>query len=366
MEVEANPIRVINLSTMKNIKDSLDKLGRNRIWLAPLTNQQSHADGSASEEEINWLVARAKGGFGLVMTCASHVSKDGQVWPGQMGVFSDELLPGLKRLSNELREYNSVSIVQLFHGGRRSVKSVTGLEVISPSGLDGSKAMSESDIKRVILEFGEAAARSEEAGFDGVEIHGAHSYLISQFLSEDENKRTDDWGGSNRSRFLFEIIDEVRRRVSKEFIVGVRISPISYSRLTGIYFSNTIELLKKLDPAKIDFLDASLWNFKVADPENASAGSLIPQIRVNLNPMIPLVVAGMIVTKEDANEALSMGADAVALGKVAIGNADWPKRVLEQGLPPRLAPYSHKDLFDQSVSQKFIEYLKAYPDFIKT
>ncbi|MET0594969.1 MAG: NADH:flavin oxidoreductase, partial [Polyangiaceae bacterium] len=176
---------------------------KNRVVLAPMTNKQSHDDGSLGEEELRWLVSRAAGGFGVVMTCAAHVAKDGQGWAGELGVFDDSLLPGLTRLATELHEKGAVAILQIFHGGMRADRAASGIEPWSAVASDGVRAATEHDIARVIAEFGAAAKRAEKAGFDGIEIHGAHGYLITNFLSPHTNKRTDRYGGplENRMRF---------------------------------------------------------------------------------------------------------------------------------------------------------------------
>src|SRR5262245_57039859 len=146
----------------------------NRIVLAPLTNMQSNADGSLGEDEFRWLTSRADGGYGIVMTCAAHVARDGQGWAGELGVFDDALMPGLARLASALRDSGAASIVQIFHGGVRADRAVTGIEPWSASEGDGARAATCEDIHRVIGQFADAADRSKRAGFDGVEIHGAH------------------------------------------------------------------------------------------------------------------------------------------------------------------------------------------------
>ena len=166
---------------------------KNRFMLAPLTNCQSHADGSLSDDEFNWLRMRAVGGFGHTMTCAAHVMKSGQGFPGQLGIFDDALLPGLTRLANAIREAGSVSSVQLYHGGMRSPADIIGHQPWCPSDNAEFKAraMTVSEIEQSIEAFIKGAERAEKAGFDGVELHGAHGYLLCQFLSGETNQRTD-------------------------------------------------------------------------------------------------------------------------------------------------------------------------------
>src|SRR6056300_527387 len=143
---------------------------KNPFMLAPLTNTQSFEDGCLSDDEFNWLVMRSKGDFGMTMSCASHVQEIGKGFPGQLGIFDDIHIEGLKKLTEKIKSYNSLAVAQLHHAGMRS-----------------------------------AAVRAKKSGYDGVEIHGAHGYILCQFLSSAINKRNDEYGGSleNRSRIIF-------------------------------------------------------------------------------------------------------------------------------------------------------------------
>jgi 2,4-dienoyl-CoA reductase-like NADH-dependent reductase (Old Yellow Enzyme family) len=201
---------------------------KNRFMLAPLTNTQSHADGTLSDDEFRWLTMRAQGGFGLVMTCAAHVQAQGQGFPGQLGVFSDAHLEGLTRLATALRAAGSLSAVQLHHAGMRSPAALIGTTPLCPSERGtGARAMTTAEVEQAIEDFVLAAERAERAGFDGVELHGAHGYLLCQFLSSEINHRDDRFGGSleNRARPLFDIIAGIRARCRPDFQLGVRLSP---------------------------------------------------------------------------------------------------------------------------------------------
>ena len=184
---------------------------KNRFMLAPLTNTQSHVDGTLSDDEYNWLTMRASGGFGLTMSCAAHVQAQGQGFPGQLGIFSDDHLPGLTRLADGIKERDSLSMVQLHHAGMRSPKDLIGCQPQCPSDNSkwGARALSTEEVEQLIEDFICAAVRAEQAGFDGVEVHGAHGYILAQFLSSETNQRTDQFGGNaeNRGRPIKQIID---------------------------------------------------------------------------------------------------------------------------------------------------------------
>ena len=144
---------------------------KNRFMLAPLTNLQSHEDGICSEDEFVWLTKRAEGGFGLTMTCAAHVQAEGKGFPGQLGIFSDDHLPGLTRLAKAIKDNDSIAVVQLYHGGMRSPKDVIGMQPLSASDNAkwGARAMTTAEVEGMIEAFIVAAQRAERAGEGRVE-----------------------------------------------------------------------------------------------------------------------------------------------------------------------------------------------------
>ena len=200
-----------------------------RITLAPLTNWQSHADGTLGDDEYRWLTMRAQGGFAMTMSCAAHVQAGGQGFPGQLGAWSDAHLPGLARLAQGLHAAGSVSSLQLQHSGRRADIKLTGQQPVAPwdDTETGARALSTAEVEQLVQAFIAAALRGERAGFQGVELHGAHGYLLAQFLDAEHNRRNDRYGGSfeNRTRILFEIIDGIRARCSPALQLGLRLSP---------------------------------------------------------------------------------------------------------------------------------------------
>jgi len=334
----------------------------NRIVLAPMTNQQSHADGTLSDEEFSWLLSRAKGGFGTVMTCAAHVTKDGQGWHGELGIFDDAQLPGLTRLASALRAEGTASFVQIFHGGVRADMTASGVQPWSAVDGEGARAATEEDLQSVIRAFGDAAARAEKAGFDGVEIHGAHGYLLTQFLSRD-NVRTDAWGGSleNRARLMREVTREVRKRTRGTVIV--RISPEDFATARNLDLDENVQVAKWLGEDGIDGLHLSLWrsglNTKTRPDTHA-----IPLFKAVLPADVKIIVAGSIWTRDEANALLALGADGLALGRSAILNPEWPRLVREDGYTPDRPPVSVEFLQSRGLSPRFAEYMRAWKNFV--
>jgi 2,4-dienoyl-CoA reductase-like NADH-dependent reductase (Old Yellow Enzyme family) len=338
----------------------------NRVVLAPMTNKQSHADGSLGEDELRWLSSRAEGGFGVVMTCAAHVAKDGQGWPGELGIFDDALLPGLTTLADALRQRGAVSMVQIFHGGLRADPVVSGALPWSASAAEGVREATEDDLSRVIAQFADAAWRAKTAGFDGVELHGAHGYLLTQFLSAEQNRRTDAWGGAlaNRARLLREVLRGVRDRVGPSFTVGVRLSPENFGNARGLDLDESVQTARWLAEDGADFIHLSLW--RALEPTTKRpAEHPLPVFRAALPIDVALLAAGAIWTRAEADAVIELGADGVALGRSAIVNRDWPLQARRDAWQPRRPPVTMADLRDEGLSEAFAGYMRMWKGFVE-
>lgn len=343
---------------------------RNRVALAALTNQQSHEDGSLSDDELGFLEQRAQGGFGIVCTCAAHVALGGRGFEGQLGVYDDALLPGLERLASALSAHGALPIVQLYHGGSRSPMRLTGQQSISASDVafeadsDPPRAATPTELAELVDDFVAAAERCHRAGLAGVEIHGAHGYLFTQFLSTTTNRRTDEWGGSlrNRARLLLDVLEGIKRRVPTSFLVGVRLSPEGFAKVTGLDLAESIELAGWLAAAGADFLHLSLWD-AFADSKQRPGQHPLPLFR-DACPELPLLAAGKIWTLPDAERVLEHGADLVALGRAAICNPDWPRAATAPDFAPRRPPLSPEELAERGLSPRFVEYMRRWRDFV--
>ena len=340
---------------------------KNRFMLAPLTNQQSHADGTLSDEEYRWLTMRAEGGFGLTMTCAAHVQKGGQAFEGQLGIWSDAHLPGLARLADSIRANGSLSAVQLHHGGRRTVPALSGEPIRAPwdDAETGATALTTAEVEQVREDFIAAAVRAEKAGFDGVELHGAHGYLLGSFMDAGQNRRADRYGTSfeNRARLLLEIVDGVRARTGPAFQLGVRISPERF----GILLPEARELARiLLAGGQLDYLDLSLWDvFKAPADEAPASTRLIDHFTDLPRNGTALGVAGKITTAAQARRCLEAGADFVLIGRGAILHHDFPKRALaDAGFESRPLPVSRQTLAEEGLSPGFVDYMRNWKGFV--
>ncbi len=339
---------------------------KNRFMLAPLTNFQSDKNGMLSDNELNWLSMRAEGGFGLTMTCAAYVQAN-RGMPGQIAMFSDDHIASFKPLVTKIRAQQSIAIMQLNQDGIRANKDFIKEVPVGPSADEksGARALENSEVKQVIQDYIAAAKRAEQAGFDGVELHGAHGYLLCEFFSPIFNRRTDEYGGSveNRWRILHEIIDGVRERCHSNFILGVRLSPERF----GLLFSEVLDTAERLMcENKIDFLDMSLWDiFKEPENDTHKGRSLIDCFAKLQRGNCKLGVAGNIRSPKDAERALGCGADFVALGRAAILHHDFPLRYQnDRCFSPTEPPVTTDYLTREGVTERFVNYLRHWPDLV--
>lgn len=341
---------------------------KNRFMLAPLTNTQSHENGQLSDDEFRWLTMRAKGQFGLVMTCASHIQKDGQGFPRQLGIFSDELIPGHKKLTAEIKKQGSLAVIQLQHAGMRSPAELIGKAPLCPSDNEkyGARGLSLEEVKQLKSDFVEAAIRAKKCGYDGVEVHGAHGYILTQFLSTEYNHRTDEYGGSlfNRSRLLFEIVGEIRKTCGKEFLLGVRLSPERF----GMKLQEVKEVSQRLiDETQIDFLDISLWDaFKLPEEEEHNTKTLLQHFAELDFKESLFTVAGKIKNGKEVQEILNSGVDFVTIGRSAILHHDFPAKVIANPDFERIeTPVSKAYLNKEGLNNDFVEYMRKWKGFVE-
>lgn len=340
-------------------------LSRNRAALAPMTNHQSNEDGSLANPELRWLEERADGGFGIIITCAAHVSRGGKGWPGELGIFSDDLMEGLSQLASSLRSRGSLPMVQLYHGGYRSPSELIGGPPRGPSSYEryGAVPLTDAEILAIIEDFVAAAVRAEKAGFSGIELHGAHGYLLTQFLSVVYNKRTDCWGGSleNRARLLRMVTSAIRARVSPSFVVGVRLSPEDNRAARGLDLDESVQVGRWLADDGADFLHLSLWNWRANSIKRPNM-HVIPVFRQAIPSAVRIIAAGDVWTGADAAAVLALGADGVAVGRAAILDANWPLIVSDDAAELTVPPVPSDRLAAKGLTPYFIEQLRGYRD----
>ena len=341
---------------------------KNRLMLAPLTNRQSHVDGTLSDAERNWLEMRAGGGFALTMTAASHVQPVGQGFTGQLGVFSDDHVEGLAALATGIKSRGSLSSLQLHHAGSRAEPDLINAPVAPSEVAERNvRALSEAEVETLRDDFIMGARRAEQAGFDGVEIHGAHGYILAEFLSATSNRRTDRYGGSieNRARIIFEIIDGIRAVTRPDFQLGLRLSPERFGLELDEMGDVAAEVLRQ---EKIDFLDMSLWDVRKQPEDERFRGRSLMSFFTDLpRGNVRLGAAGKVMDAEDAAWVLDARCDFVVIGRAAILRHDFPERVRRDPAyrSPEL-PASVQHLRDEGLSDIFIHYMRRWPGFVES
>ncbi|MEM0996226.1 MAG: NADH:flavin oxidoreductase [Bacteroidota bacterium] len=351
-----------------SLKFTCGKTMKNRFMLAPLTNKQSHQDGRLSDGEFHWLAMRAQGQFGAVMTCATSVQATGKCWSGQLGIHADVHLPGHQKLTAYVKSQGSLVLTQLHHGGMRCPEKYAGGQPVCPSANEKhhARALTADEIVALREDFITAAVRAQTAGYDGVEIHGAHGYLLAQFLSAEINHRTDAYGGNpeNRARILFEIVEGVRTACGPEFLLGVRLSPERF----GMELDQVKVVCQRLiDGGQIDFLDISLWDvFKQPQGAADDAPRLLSHFTALDRKNVRLTVAGKISGTAEVNATLRAGVDFVSIGTSAILHHDFPKQVRQHpDFRPAPLPVSADYLRSEGLSEPFVNYMRKWPDFVR-
>lgn len=314
-----------------------DVILRNRIAMSPMISNLASPEGYPSDAHIAYLAERAKGGIGLIITeytYINHIDARGSV--NELGLYSDELIPKFMRLTEIIHALGSKIFVQLVHVGRKTRRDIIwGNVPIAPSPIpvmDEVREMNKSDIDRVKNDFISAAIRAKRAGFDGIELHGAHGYLIAQFLSPATNKRSDEY--KDGVKFVEEIIKGIKEKVN--ITLGIRLSVTEFDN-EGLNPEMVAEISKRLEKAGIDYVHLSAGRdgpLSSSMPFYYNRVSFLKEAKVvkdNIN--IPLFLVGSIITPEEAIKAREV-ADVVVLGRQLLSDPYWLIKSIK-GLPIR-------------------------------
>lgn len=298
---------------------------KNRIAMAPMCVLKSDNEGFVKDFHLVHYGARAIGGVGLIILEATSVSKEGRITDLDLGIWSDEHIAGLKILCSVIQGQGAKAGIQIAHAGRKSTTDGTPLScsnLVNDSRYTSPKEMTEEDIDMVKDQFINGVRRAVEAGFDMIELHGAHGYLINQFLSPITNSRKDSYGGSpqNRSRFLKEILSGIRNFYKGA--LSVRISATDYVE-NGLNVEDYVSLFKGID--NVDFIDVSSGGILDNLNINVFPGYQVPlanEIKKNIN--IPLGTVGLITEAQMAEDILRQDkADLILIGRGLLRNSNW-------------------------------------------
>lgn len=323
---------------------------KNRIVMTAMGNHLANSDGSVSEKDIAFYSARAKGGVGLIITeCALVDDRRGKGNNHQISVAADRFISGLNRLAQEVHHYGSKIVVQIYHPGRQGISAVNqNLPMMAPSEVEcqavhqPTVAMTTGEIADLVEKFIQAAIRIKSAGIDGVEVHGAHGYLINQFLSPYTNLRTDRYGGSfeNRMRFLEEIVLGIREQCGPEYPLIVRLSVDEFLGTTGqpgkgLQLEDGVKIAQRLETLGVDAIDVSSGIYEsmnVAwEPASFEQGWKIylPE-RIKKAVSIPVIGVAVIRDPEYADTILREGKlDFVGSARQHYADPEWANKAKE-------------------------------------
>ncbi|MFI7229787.1 NADH:flavin oxidoreductase/NADH oxidase [Nonomuraea angiospora] len=339
----------------------------NRVWLSPMCQYSAGPDGVPTDWHLVHLGARVTGGFGLVLTESTAVSPEGRISPRDTGLWSDEQVAGWRRITAFARAHGTPIGVQLGHAGRKASTFPPGLGSGSIPAADGGwtalgpsplayrgyatpAQASAADLGRVVADFAAATRRAAEAGFDVVEIHAGHGYLLHQFLSPRANRRTDRYGGSfdNRVRLLLEVVDAVRGAWPAGRPLLVRVSATDWVD-GGWTPEETVDLARLLHEHGVDLLDVSTGGLDPDQRIPVGPGYQVPFARqVREKAVLPVGAVGLITDPDQAETVLGEGsADVVLLGREALRDPSWPLRAAA-----RLEPATLRDRYPR-------QYLRA-------
>lgn len=298
-------------------------------------------DGSVAPELINRMLELAKGGVGLIITSHAYVQPQGQAGPGQLGIYKDELIPGLRNMVDEVHNNHGKIIMQLAHAGKYAPFDLTNQPALVVSYLEEpaspQQEITHQDIKKIIHDFSKAAQRAKESGFDGVQIHAAHGYLLSQFLSPAYNHRHDEYGGDiyNRSRIHREIYHAIRDSVGPQFPIMIKMNCQDFLS-DGLNLSNSIQFGKMLADAGIDAIELSGGIIKNGNLAPSRVGINSPEEEAYFREEaklfkkevgVPLIMVGGIRSLEVAERLLSDGpADYISMSRPFICEPDLINR----------------------------------------
>lgn len=315
----------------------------NRLVMPPMATAKSAGDGSVTEELCHYYEERAAGGhIGLIITEHSYISPEGMASKGQLSIARDGDVAGLRTLTERIHGCGSAVFAQLSHAGGRTNSAVTGLPALAPTAqiLPNKRAgastevpreMTGDDMAKVVRDFAAAARRAREAGFDGVEIHSAHSYLLDQFYSPLANRRTDAYGGSlqNRIRLHLEVIAAVRETVGPNYPVALRLGACDFLE-GGSTLDDAIEAAKAFEGAGIDLLDISggFWDYiRPGCSGQGYFGDITQAIRQKIS--LPVVLTGGITESQAAEALLAEGkADLIGVGRALLKDPRWAERAM--------------------------------------
>jgi 2,4-dienoyl-CoA reductase-like NADH-dependent reductase (Old Yellow Enzyme family) len=323
----------------------------NRVWMPPMCQYSAEPEGPSAGVPGDWhlahYAARAAGGTGLILMEATAVSPEGRISPYDLGIWNDAQVEAFRRITRFLKGQETVPAIQLGHAGRKASTDRAwtggaplgpgehGWQPVAPSAVPFDERhpvpteLTEAQIREIVGQFADAARRALAAGFEVAEVHGAHGYLIHQFLSPHSNHRTDAYGGSyaNRVRFALEVVDAVRAVWPQEKPLFFRVSATDWVREGGWTADDTVRLAAELHAHGVDLLDVSTGGNIPAVRIPVQPGYQVPfAARVKSETPLAVAAVGLITDVGQAEKIVANGeADAVLLGRELLRNPSWAR-----------------------------------------
>lgn len=328
---------------MLNLIKSLqtDKLTlKNRLVMPPMATAKSKEDGKISSDILDYYNEKSQGGYiSLIIIEHSFILQQGKASANQMSVADDSVVEGLKELSSIIHKNGSKTVMQINFAGSAAKSEISGKEVVAPSevvnplhGGEVPRELTKEEIRNIVVAFGEAAIRVKEAGFDGVEIHSAHGYLLNQFFSPLSNKREDEYGGSvyNRIRIHLEVIKAVREAVGKEFPILLRLGASDYKD-GGITIEDSKIAAVEFEKAGVDILDISGGFCGYVRPGVKEPGYFSPLTEeIKKVVSIPVILTGGVKEAKEAEQLLAEGkADLIGVARAIYKDSRWAEKAIK-------------------------------------
>ncbi len=304
---------------------------KNRIVMPPMHTGFATTEGAVTENLVKHYVRRSKA-LGLLIVEHSYVSLEGKSSERQVGIYADSLVPNLEKLSSNVHATGTPIVIQINHAGRFARKEVTGRQPVAPSGDGDARELKTSDIEALTEIFANAADRAMRAGFDGVEVHGAHGFLLNQFFSPLTNRRRDRYGGplENRIRFPLEVVERVKEKVGGRLLL-YRLGSDDLNP-SGTRIEDSQKFAVNLEQAGVDIIDVS-GGLCGSRPEQLQGrqGYFIPQAQQVRNVVdVPVIGVGGITEPEFADRLIREGkVDLVAVGRKLLEDPQWAIKTIE-------------------------------------
>ena len=313
---------------------------KNRIVMPPMATAKAEADGKVSQGTLDYYEEKSKGGYiGLIIIEHSFVNQAGKASNNQLSIAEDNVVEKLKTLANTIHKNGTKAVMQINHAGSAAKSEVTGIEVVGPSKVENPRngnlprELTKQDIVEIIEAFKLAAIRTKAAGFDGVEIHSAHGYLLNQFFSPLTNKRKDEYGGDvlGRIKLHLDIIKAIREAVGEEFIILLRLGACDYMD-GGITLEHSFVAAREFEKAGVDILDISggFNGYTIKDIE-AEQGYFYPLTEALKQQIsIPVILTGGILEAEAAEKLLvEKKADLIGVGRAIYKDSNWAENAVK-------------------------------------